>query len=309
MSKIKITIGIACFNAAKTIARAIDSALSQDYKNVEIIVVDDASEDASLEIIKTYANNNNNIRLLKHKINIGYPAAVNQVFRHATGEFIAIFDADDVSEPSRLDKQLNKIISFRKKGINTYPICYCNRKVIIQSDHNFNDEHIGQAIGRNSPEPNGLMVADYLLGCEVDNKYSWGIFGSCTWMLHKETIKTIGFMDESFRRCAEWDYAVRAAQKDFYFIAVNEPLVHQYKTKGAYKSNKIPLKYSLLLRKKYKDYLNKKGMYIWSMMFARVNFYNNKKQYLLSNLYILSACLLQPHIAFNKFKKKFVSNH
>ena len=61
----------------------------------------------------------------------------------------------------------------------------------------------------------------------------------------KEIFNDIGYFDESFLRCSEWDFAIRAALKGAYFVAVNKSLIKMYKTPGEEKAGNIPLKFSL----------------------------------------------------------------
>ena len=91
-------------------------------------------------------------------------------------------------------------------------------------------DHVAYAIGRTKPEPFGIEVAEYLFGLPVDTNKVWGMFGSCTLMARRSLFKKIGSFDESFRRSAEWDFAIRASFQDARFISVNNSLVKMYKT-------------------------------------------------------------------------------
>ncbi len=64
-----ITVGITCFNSINTIARAIESAMQQDWDNLEIIVVDDCSDDGSVDIIRGMMRKDNRVRLVRHESN------------------------------------------------------------------------------------------------------------------------------------------------------------------------------------------------------------------------------------------------
>ena len=67
-----VTCGFTTFNAQKTILRAINSAINQTYKNIEIVVVDDYSEDNTYKILRELSNENNiKIRIFRHKFNKG----------------------------------------------------------------------------------------------------------------------------------------------------------------------------------------------------------------------------------------------
>ena len=103
-----LTIGILCYNAQHTISRAVECAFAQDYDNFEVIVVDDCSEDASVEQLKKYQRITN-FRLIQHAVNTGSGGARNTVVKAATGSIIVFFDDDDLSRKDRLKVQLQTL--------------------------------------------------------------------------------------------------------------------------------------------------------------------------------------------------------
>ncbi|MGH1398891.1 MAG: glycosyltransferase family 2 protein [Alphaproteobacteria bacterium] len=270
-----ITIGITCFNARESIIRAVESARLQTYPNFEILVVDDGSSDDSVALLEKCEN----IRLVCHGVNKGFPTALNTIFEHAKGEYVALFDDDDESVPERLEKQIARLSGF------DLAFCYANRDVYEGDDFVYKID----AIGRRSPEPHGQMVADFLL-CHLGKAgYCWGLFGSCTLLVKRQLVLDLEGFDPAFRRCAEWDLAVRAALLDrsVYFVSVDEPLVTQFKTRTADKAGSIPLQYSLMLREKHKGYLQSKGLGVYraARFLARARFYGSKGCFVLSKFY------------------------
>lgn len=90
----KISVVVPCYNAFNTIGRCFNSILSQDYKNIELIVVDDGSTDLSLKIIKNYMAKDNRIKLICQ--NHGGPNAARGLgVQKATGDYIMFVDSDD----------------------------------------------------------------------------------------------------------------------------------------------------------------------------------------------------------------------
>jgi glycosyltransferase involved in cell wall biosynthesis len=298
-----ITIGVTCFNAAGTIRRALDSARSQDWPRKEIIVVDDASTDESLEVIRAHASQVPEIRVIQHPDNRGYPGALNSIVKNARGEYIALFDDDDVSRPDRIAKQFARIRAYEQAHHTRLVLCYANRDVVRGGRSR--PDHVAFAIGREPPEPHGPMVADYLFGHLADWKHVWGMFGSCTLMARRDTFLAIGDFDETFRRSAEWDFAVRAALQSAHFIAVNEALITQYKTATADKSGAVPLKYAVQLRHKHRAYLERKNAYLASLAIAHARFHSGKGRGWRSLLYWAAACVLMPpHILLAKVRSR-----
>jgi glycosyltransferase involved in cell wall biosynthesis len=99
-----VSVIIPAYNAATTIQRALDSALAQTYEPVEVIVIDDCSEDATADIVSAYRDDR--IRLLRLPQNQGESGAMNAGIEVARGEYIAFLDADDEWVPEKLAIQL-----------------------------------------------------------------------------------------------------------------------------------------------------------------------------------------------------------
>ncbi len=104
-----ISIIIPCFNAGKTIARTLNSVREQDYKNLEIIIVNDGSKDNTLEVANKYANLDNRIRVITQQ-NAGVSVARNNGLHSAKGNYIVFLDADDnYTTPYALSKMLKRL--------------------------------------------------------------------------------------------------------------------------------------------------------------------------------------------------------
>jgi glycosyltransferase involved in cell wall biosynthesis len=100
---LKISVVMSVYNAELYIAQAIESILAQTYDNFEFIIIDDGSQDDSLKLIESYKD-----RRIKFKsrANKGMPASLNEAIGLANGKYIARQDADDISLPERLEKQV-----------------------------------------------------------------------------------------------------------------------------------------------------------------------------------------------------------
>ena len=91
----KISVVIPIYNAEKYLREALDSVKNQTLSDIEIICVNDGSKDNSLEIVNEYARNDNRFKVID-KANSGYGASVNRGINEAQGEYIAIFEPDDI---------------------------------------------------------------------------------------------------------------------------------------------------------------------------------------------------------------------
>lgn len=99
-----VTVLMSVYNGEKYLSEAIDSILAQTYPDFEFLIIDDASSDASREIVKSYADPR--IRLIANTERKGLAANLNRGIQLARGEYIARMDADDISMSERLQKQV-----------------------------------------------------------------------------------------------------------------------------------------------------------------------------------------------------------
>ena len=100
----RVSVLMTTYNGARFIAESIDSILTQTWQDFELIVVDDASTDATPDIL--HACHDPRLRVMRHTKNRGIVAARNAGFGAASGEFIAALDHDDLSHPERLRRQV-----------------------------------------------------------------------------------------------------------------------------------------------------------------------------------------------------------
>ncbi len=99
-----ISVIMAAYNAEKTIAQAIESVLSQTYSNIELIVVNDCSQDHTTEVIRSFIDPR--VRLIENKLNMGVSLTRHAGILAAKGEWIAILDSDDMWTADKLEKQI-----------------------------------------------------------------------------------------------------------------------------------------------------------------------------------------------------------
>lgn len=123
-----VSVLIPSFNAGSYLIEAVNSILNQSYSNLEVIVIDDGSTDASIDTII-------NIRDKRLKIitqeNSGKSAALNNAIKIATGEYIAIQDADDLSYPTRIEEMVNVMVNNHDIGMlfSGHDIIINNRRI------------------------------------------------------------------------------------------------------------------------------------------------------------------------------------
>lgn len=104
--KPKVTVTMAAYNTARFIGEAIESVLAQEYKDWELLIIDDGSTDNTAQIIRSYAEKEPKIRWFRKK-HEGIGATRNQLVKHARGKYISICDADDKILPQKLKKHVD----------------------------------------------------------------------------------------------------------------------------------------------------------------------------------------------------------
>lgn len=101
----KVTVAMSCFNNAETVEAAALSVLGQTHRNLELVIVDDASTDASHDALAALAAQDRRIRVLFNTKNQGTYANRNRVWAESDAEFFCCLDADDIALPGRLAHQ------------------------------------------------------------------------------------------------------------------------------------------------------------------------------------------------------------
>ena len=117
-----VSIVMPAYNAACFIGTSIKSVLSQTYENWELIVVDDCSEDDTVEVIRSFRDER--IVCLRNSVHSGAALSRNCALRNAKGRWIAFLDSDDVWAPSKLQTQLTYMIE------NNYAFTFTDYTII-----------------------------------------------------------------------------------------------------------------------------------------------------------------------------------
>lgn len=104
-----VSVIIPVYNGAEYVGQALESALCQTYPHLEVLAIDDGSSDGSLEILHQWAAKDPRVRVLRQP-NGGVAAARNRCIEEARGEFIAPLDADDVWQPTKIERQVRRLL-------------------------------------------------------------------------------------------------------------------------------------------------------------------------------------------------------
>ncbi len=292
MTKHLVTIGLLCFNAEDTVERAVRSCLAQDWPDLEILIVDDASSDNTAELIQNLTKDEDCVRFLQHEQNTGPAGARNTVWREANGEFVVYFDDDDESYPHRVTEQLKTLTAYEQQtgarlvscyaaGIRRYPNGYVKPL---------------PAIGTSKDGvPKGSGFVDWLLFFKRNPKWDYGSgTPTCALMARRSTFTAVGGFDETLKRVEDGDFAIRLAFKGGHFIGTSQRLFTQYSTNSADKSPKINLQAEQRLVEKYADYLRSVNRYYYARHWPKLRYWHFKRRYDMLLLNLLGLLLVNP---------------
>ena len=172
-----VSVVIPTFRRAGLVPRAINSVLRQTFKDIEVIVIDDASPDNTGEIVQAISDPR--VRYFRHEQNRGLPAVRNTGVRQAAGEFIAFLDDDDEWREDKLEHQL--------RAIESHDIVVCACQVNGKSVTRYRKSMISAADLREGNQ-----------------------FPPSGWLARAAVLKKILF-DEEIRQGEDWDALIRIA--------------------------------------------------------------------------------------------------
>ena len=113
----RVTVIMGAYNVEKTIARAIDSILSQSYTDWIFIICDDGSDDETFNLLKKYKSKYpDKFIILRNKHNRGLTYTLNHCLRYVRSEYVARMDADDISLPDRFERQVRFLDTHKTYG-------------------------------------------------------------------------------------------------------------------------------------------------------------------------------------------------
>ena len=108
MSDTVVSVIMPVYNAARFVAETVETVLGQTFPDFEFVIINDGSTDDSLSILQGYAKRDARIKLISRP-NTGYVVALNEGLEVAKGRFVARIDADDLSDPRRLELQVERM--------------------------------------------------------------------------------------------------------------------------------------------------------------------------------------------------------
>lgn len=194
----KVSAVICSLNGHKRISLAIKSVLTQNFHNLELIVVDDGSQPPLRETVEVF--NDKRIKYLRLESNIGLHAARSFALKQSKGEYVALLDDDDWWFREKLTRQLKLIDGVAEVGM------VCTGAIDIY--------------------PDGTKM--YRIPSSDVISYSQEIIEECTiassTLFRRSVYKEVGGFDPTLHRCGDWDCWIRLA-KSYQIRSIKSPLV------------------------------------------------------------------------------------
>lgn len=122
MARISVLMGI--YNCAATLQEALDSLYAQTYQDFKIIMCDDGSTDDTLRIAEENAQRHGNVIVVKNERNMGLNYTLNHCLEYADTEYVARMDGDDISLPTRFEKEIKFLDEHPKYAVVSVPMIY-----------------------------------------------------------------------------------------------------------------------------------------------------------------------------------------
>lgn len=209
-----VSVVIPAYNAASTLKATVASVLNQSHSPAEVVVVDDGSNDATPALAREFGPP----VVCVSTPNRGVAAARNTGTAQSQGDLVAFLDADDLWEPTKLERQLEMLKGSPTAGLSTTAM----RRV----------DGDGRDLGTMSIAPYSDACEALLLGAMVLGPVSSAL-------VRRDLLDQLGGFNPRFSQCADWDFFLRAATRTRFAI-VKESLV-VYRSSGENMSANIDL--------------------------------------------------------------------
>ena len=210
------SVVIAAFQAAGTLAEAIDSALAQTFPPLEVVVCDDGSTDETADIARSYGSA---VRLVQRR-NGGEAAAKNTATREAIGDFVAVLDADDVYAPRRLEA-----FTWLARRRPDLDVLVTNAYLTVEGQTVGTAYHEGWRF-ECVDQPREILRRNFVLGLAAVRRRRW---------------LDIGGFDESVRLTTDWDFFIRMIRTGSRAGLVDVPLAEYRLRPGTLSSDRVAL--------------------------------------------------------------------
>jgi len=204
-----VSIIIPVFNGSNYMQSAIDSALDQDYDNIEVIVVNDGSKDNTEEIAKSYGDK---IRYFS-KENGGVATALNLAIEKSNGEYISWLSHDDYYLPNKVSSQVKELSYINKR----------DKIIIFSSEENHYIQNENITVKRSNIL--NLIHSGQLTKVESLKLLFLRVINGCTLLIPKNAFLTAGYFDKTLLTTQDYDLWFKFIKEGYTFFYLPEYLM------------------------------------------------------------------------------------
>lgn len=194
-----------CYNHKRFLAEALDSVLAQTYSNIEIIIADDASTDASQAIIKAYLAQYPQLIYLPNNYNVGHCQTFNRALARASGKYVIDFATDDMLLPDRITEQVQQF----EQLDDSYGVLYADAELIDEHSRHIGYFYRRLPDGKQQPTPHAGYIYEQIL-----KRY---FIPAPTMMMKRSLLIKLGGYDEQLAY-EDFDFWVRSAKVCQYYF-------------------------------------------------------------------------------------------
>lgn len=182
----KVSIILPVYNGAECVANSIDSVLAQTFKDFELIIVNDCSTDNTWDILMSYAQKDERIKIYSNTVNLKLPKTLNEGFSHATGEYFTWTSDDNMYKQQAIERMVHFLDSKPECGL-----VYTDMTVINE---------LGESVVER------IQIAE-----ESKNLSTHSVCGAC-FMYRKTVADLVGEYDSDLFLAEDYEYWIRISE-------------------------------------------------------------------------------------------------
>ena len=195
-----VSIIVPCYNREGFLRATVETCLRQTYRNIEVVIADDCSQDESVKLAEQLVAEDSRVRLIKREKNGGVAQAFNTGFNNARGEFMTRLAADDLFEENAVELMLRFLQKHPEAGLT-----YCDCKIV-----NLDNEVVGTKITTEVAPGTRNFPPD----CSIFVCLFW----------RREVWEKVGQFNPTFRLCEDYEWAVWVLQQFNIIKCPGQPL-------------------------------------------------------------------------------------
>jgi glycosyltransferase involved in cell wall biosynthesis len=191
MSSPAVSVLMSVYNSEAYLEEAIESVLAQTFGDFEFLIIDDGSTDASLSLLAPYARKDKRVQIVSRP-NTGLIRALNELVEMSRGKYVARMDPDDISLPTRFEKQV--------RYLDGHPECaIVGSRVMLMDPYSSPVCETGQKLTHEEIEQ------------ELLHKSGWAMVHPSV-MMRRDAVLKVGMYREQWKHCEDHDLFLRLAE-------------------------------------------------------------------------------------------------